>query len=335
MKACVTCFTILIIFSLGNLQAQTKFKERVNINIYEKVDADSSIKFLKQEEYSLTKGYDIWVINYRTKKDTLELKKGDRLITEIEKTNKGKTYTVKTDSIVMRDTVMIFESKEKYSSKAEIDPGTYSANIYASNDTLYVNFWLETINDSTYYDYKNPEESDFQFLPTKKYFITLKNRQSAVFWGHNLEIAAVTIPFKLSFGYEKDNVEVPAEFNTGVNISTFIGRRLTRHSYRYDTFDKMVEKESSFSVGAVLGVSSIEVDSSSTYLSANPVLSKKNVPVFNAGLGAIVNIGDFNLGLFYGYDFGIGKSAAKWNFHQKPWLGFGFGYKVALFTKSE
>ncbi|MBD3615362.1 MAG: hypothetical protein HUJ22_02230 [Gracilimonas sp.] len=325
-------FTGLILFLFSEFATgQTKFKERVMINVVH--IKDSSQKKIAQ--YSKLDSLDIMELKTRSKKVVLDINKGDQLITTVEKTINGKTYTVKSDSIFSQNDVIIKSISETYSERASISSGRYAANLYASNDTLYINFWLAEHNDSTYYDFDAPNEADFKFLPNKKYFITLKNRQAVSFWGHNWEIGAITLPFKMHFGFEENNVKVPAEFNTDINISTFVGRRLSRVNYRYDMYEGMKNRNLNLSYGAVLGFSAQEIDSSSTYLSNNPVLTKTSVPIFNLGVGLLFHISDFNLGVFYGWDFGIGTAATKWNFHQNDWLGFGLGYKIALFNKKE
>lgn len=318
---------ICVLFSL-QLQAQTRFNEYVSIDVIKNQTPDSLINAFGQSEFFTMKGLLIKVLETRNKAVKLELKAGQQHNTELEKIYSGVKHTISTDSIVARDTTLNFTIKEKYSDIAPIDSGRYVANIHTSNDTLYINFWLEQINDSTYYEVDNPEKYDWNFVPTKKYFVTLKNRQSIVLWGFNYEISALTMPFKLHFGYD----DVSAQFNSQVNISTYIGRRFSRHNYRYDTYEGMKKSESSFSGGIIFGISSTSVDSTNSSITD---LSPTSVPVFSAGMGGVFNFGDFNLGIFGGYDIGIGSTASKWNFHQKPWMGFGFGYKVALFGNSE
>lgn len=331
-------FLVLVIGILSILDAkgQTRFKEYVLVNIFEKPLSSSTEGIVKQEQFSILFKYTINKFDIRDKKEYLRLKKGQLHITETQKTIKEVTHTIKTDSIVTSDTTLVITSKEKYSTPAYIKPGSYRANLHPSNDTLYINFWLDVKNNVSYYDANKPEITEFLFLPTETYFITLQNRQSVRFTGKNWEVAALTIPFRLHFGYSNSIDTVAASLNTDVNISAFFGRRITRRNYRYESHRGILENKFSFSHGLTLGLSSTNIDSTNTIgLSPKNDIEEITVPIFTLGYGLMMNISDFNLGVFGGYDFGIGKNAAKWNFHQRPWFGFGFGYKLALFTKME
>lgn len=317
-------FLVLLGANSINVTAQTKFKERVSITVNQKTTPDSLLSIFGQSEFYSIKGLTVMIKKTRDKTIELELKAGQQHIVEQEKSYSGQKHILRSDSIVTKDTTLVFTVKESYSTVANIDNGRYVANLHTSNDTLYINFWLDVINDSTYYQVQNPDKYNWDFLPTEQYFITLKNRQSMSFWGYNWEIAAVTLPFKLHFGYS----DTPYDFNTAVNISSFIGKRYSRFNYRYDTYEKMKKSDLSFSVGAVIGISSMIIDTTNTNEST---LEQTNAPILSLGFGGIFNLRDFNLGVFGGYDFGIGTTASKWDFHRRPWLGFGFGYKIALF----
>jgi hypothetical protein len=42
----------------------------------------------------------------------------------------------------------------------------------------------------------------------------------------------------------------------------------------------------------------------------------------------MTSIYNFNFGFFGGFDLGFGNSAKKWNFNNRPWIGFGIGYNI-------
>lgn len=327
MQKIFTGIFILLICSSVSI-AQTKFKERVYITVNDESLSDSLVKFLGQKEFYRTNGYKVMVLETKSKVENLVFKPGDRHIAETTKTVNGITHTIKTDSIISKADTIVLEKKEKFTKLADIKEGKYPANLHASNDTLYINFWLDKSNDRTYYDENVPEDSVFSFLPNKTYFITLRNRESVSFWGGNWVLSAVTVPFKMNFGKQGD----PTILTTGINVSTFVGYRFSKHSYSYDMYKKMNKNEFSFSLGPILGLSSQEIDSAST---SGQVLVKNNTPLLTAGFGGVINIKDFSIGVFGGKELGIGKEARTWNYHNRWWVGVGFGYKLALFNKPE
>lgn len=201
------------------------------------------------------------------------------------------------------------------------------------NEFLWSSFSKEKIsvvsadkNDNTTYFKKYPENA----------YIKLENRQYIKLKFSAWEMAALTIPFKYRFETSQNSITVPSEFSTDINISTFVGRTTGSLIYKNQASKKIKPHGSAISTGAFFGFSIVEIDSASTSLLGDEALTeKRTVLAFSPGLGAVYNFMDFNVGLFFGWDIGLGNTAQKWNYSNKPWLGFGIGYNLTMLGKKE
>lgn len=175
----------------------------------------------------------------------------------------------------------------------------------------------------------------FKKYPEKAY-IKLENRQYIKLKFSAWEMAALTIPFKYRPEVSKDDITVPSVFKADVNLSTFLGHTCGSLTYRHQASEKVKPQGSAFSKGVFFGVSVAEIDSTSTSLrGAKALTEKRTVLSLTPGFGAMYNFMDFNIGLFVGWDIGVGEVGRKWNYHQKPWLGFGIGYNITMIGKKD
>ena len=73
----------------------------------------------------------------------------------------------------------------------------------------------------------------------------------------------------------------------------------------------------------VFGLSALEIDSASTSLRGeNALKSSRTVPTFTTGFGAVLDLNDFNIGCFLGWDFDLGSNGQKWNYSNDLWNWF-------------
>lgn len=319
--------TIIFLITSFLVQGQTTFKHKVFIK--GKGIPEDSLE-IKQDEKLLSK-YEMFEIKQKSIIDTLVINKSSNLKTTREYKSKGVHYKVEKNVNVNADSIIIFTKKKEYSERFYLPKGKHKANLSVSKDSILINFWLT----NNYYNLKPKEQEKSPYLPNTKYFIKLKNREYVSFSYSNYEISALTIPFKYHFGYSENDIEIDPVFNADLNISTFIGKRFGKASYTYDTYKGMIENNWSVTVGGFLGLSSQKIDSTSTSMDDNPLDKEMNVPSLSYGIGAVFNISKFNLGLFLGADKGLGNTAEKWNYDNRLWFGFGFGYKLAFLGKQE
>ncbi len=322
-KILAIIFLITSFFALG----QTTFKHKVIIK--GKGIPKDSLE-IKQDE-KLLSNYEMFEIKQKNTIDTLTIDKTSSLKTTKEYKSKGVHYEVERKLNINADSIIIFNKKKEYSKRYYLPKGRHKANLSVSKDSILINFWLT----ENYYNLEPKEKKKSPYHPNTKYFIKLKNREYASFSYTNYEISALTIPFKYHFGFSENDIEIDPVFNADLNISTFVGKRFGKVSYTYDTYKGMIKKNWSVTVGGFLGLSSQKIDSTSTSLDDNPIEKEMNVPSFSYGIGAVFNISKFNLGLFLGADKGLGNTAEKWNYDNRLWFGFGFGYKLAFLGKQE
>jgi hypothetical protein len=211
------------------------------------------------------------------------------------------------------------------------------ANIKQSNDTLYINYWLNKEYNEIC-DKKSDTFNECICNPPRDpntYFILLKDRQYASFRHTRFEFGALTIPFKARWQSKKNNQSIPADFSIDFNASMYFGWAFGKTKfYYYKNHDKQPTSRM-FSFGFFTGFSQVKLDSTNTYTDIAPVLKEKNVPALSLGMALMANIRSFSFGVFPGWDIVFGPTGSKWNYNGRPYLGFGIGYKINFNPKKE
>lgn len=178
---------------------------------------------------------------------------------------------------------------------------------------LHVNYWLGAKYDRN-----------------EKYYLKLENRQYASFWFNSIEGGALTIPFKYRPKFKKNNVDVPSELTADINVGGYLGYSFGKIKYMYRRNEEKDPSKWLVSIGPFLSVSKVDVDSSSSISATEPMKQKKTIAVLSPGIGLMTSINDFRFGVFVGNDWAVGKESQKWDYHNKWWFGFGFGYNLGL-----
>jgi hypothetical protein len=321
---------LTVIISTNILTAQTtEFKSRVYVWVK---PSNTSMKSLSSEKQFAP--VLIMEVKEKKKADTLKALDNSLLTIKREKTFASTTYeNEKEIKVTAKDSLIIGAKTYTDGEEVKVEGeqiGIYKANISVSKDSLMINFWLP----SDYYTDENVRKSK-AFHPDKTYYIKLKNRQAKSFYYANIELSAVTIPFKFHPGFKKGEIDVAPDFATGINVSTFLGYRLGKTTYMYDKYKGMLNTKYSASLGGFVSINSVKLDSSSTAIDLKPLKKETNAPTLSLGGGLVFDIQDFNLGFFVGIDKGIGAEANKWNFNNKLWYGFGIGYKLGVIGKKD
>lgn len=171
-----------------------------------------------------------------------------------------------------------------------------------------------------------------------KYKLKLKNREYIPYNHKSLDLGALVIPFKYRFGYKKDSIEVKDDVVAGINIGAYAGYKITRSSLRNRKNTYTPTSIASLRIGAFLNLSSTTLDSITTTAGPEPMKGKssQNIAVLSGGLGLMVDVRGLQVGVYGGWDFGLGGVARSWNYHGRRWLGFGLGVKLTdLFSKKD
>ena len=229
---------------------------------------------------------------------------------------------------------------------------------YIEKDTTYrltkdtsVTLWKTCIKDTAKSWFKNSDLiiEVFNITETDKveyylvnkydnkadYSIKLDNREFIAYHKRSIEFGPLTIPFKLRFGYTKNNIAIKQEFSADLNLGVYAGYKLGKYRVRYEGTSLKDLSNVSVSVGGFLNLSSISLDSASTSVGKVPFAKddKATIGIISPGIGLMVSVYNVQLGAFLGWDVGFGKDAKNWNFNNKPWLGFGLAYNLTGFWK--
>jgi len=177
-----------------------------------------------------------------------------------------------------------------------------------------------------------------RFDRNAKYILELQNREAISYNSKSLDFGALTIPFKYRFGFKKNGTEIKDDVTANFNIGVYGGYKLTNYSIINKAGTYTNRTFFSWRVGPFINLSSTTLDSVSTTVGKVPMKKddKQNIAVLSTGLGLMGDFRGVQIGVYGGWDFGVGSDAGNWNYHKRFWLGFGVGYKITdLFAKKE
>lgn len=197
----------------------------------------------------------------------------------------------------------------------------YIVNLSDNKDTMYIKFWYfkhKAKTDTTDPSVISKKNVDSTFAYPIKW--NEENHHSVRFnaWAVN----ATTIPFRYRL---KKNADLEANFlSAGVNISKIYGKT------RFYKHDQISPRQYYGGVGFFLGFSQQKLDSANT---RGNVKAEHMVAILNYGISYVYSWNNFNVSVAVGADNGFGGSAHYWednNFKYgfRPWIGFGFGFKL-------
>ncbi len=171
-----------------------------------------------------------------------------------------------------------------------------------------------------------------------KYILELQNREHIPFSYPSLDFGALTIPFKYRLGFSKNGISIPDDVTGSINIGVYAGYKLTGYSLINKAGTYTNRTLFSLRVGPFLNLSSTTLDSVSTTVGKVPLKKdvRQNIAVLSTGIALMGDFKGVQIGIYYGWDFGMGSEAENWNYHKQKWLGFGLGYKLTdLFAKKD
>jgi hypothetical protein len=171
-----------------------------------------------------------------------------------------------------------------------------------------------------------------------KYILELQNREYIAYNSKSLHLGALTIPFKYRFGFKKNGIDIKDDVTASFNIGVYGGYKLTRYSIINKAGTYTNKTSFSFRVGPFINLSSAALDSVSTTVGKVPMKKdeKQNIAVLSTGVGIMGDIRGVQMGVYGGWDFGMGSEADNWNYHKRFWLGVGVGFKITdLFAQKE
>lgn len=147
---------------------------------------------------------------------------------------------------------------------------------------------------------------------------------SKVFRKPSFDVDFVTIPFK----YRPIQSSFPQQFNANLNGAIYFGFRsdVYQVKYKYDLFRhqrRVTHYGLSFGVFTGLGSTAIN-----PWVTKNGINYEYEGVAWSKGIGAIIGINNFTLGLALGFDDLLDKNKDFWIYQRTPWLGLVFGLNL-------
>lgn len=158
------------------------------------------------------------------------------------------------------------------------------------------------------------------------YIIQLRNRDFISFRYRSWNFGAITIPFKFRSGYQIGTTIVENSHETDLNLGVFGGiTPWGRYRQRLEGNELKDLSKLSVTFGGFFGLSSTTLNKASTTAGAKPITDdkEKKLAVISTGIGGMFNIYNFQIGVFYGWDYGIGQEGKNWNYGGHGWWGLG------------
>jgi hypothetical protein len=308
---------------------QTKTKDGKNYTITKlaTLSKDSLLKFDKKQTLKIT-DFSGWVNIKEDEKDKSKLNINPWLSREqkidsstiIKRINKSIDCAGNYISIVKMDTLKKDEVY-RYSRVEKKDTISIKSDWFSKSKNI-----IEIYNSNAKIEYylinKFDQNADYYLKLNNRSFVSLK-KQSVVF-------GPVTIPFKYRFSHAKNEVNIESEFSADFNAGIFVGKNWGRYRVRYESKELKKLSNLSLTVGPFLSLSTTNLDSESSSGAKSPLREdeSKTIASISPGIGIMTSIYNFNFGFFGGFDLGFGNSAKKWNFNNRPWIGFGIGYNI-------
>lgn len=162
------------------------------------------------------------------------------------------------------------------------------------------------------------------------FYYKLENRQTVAFRYHAISFGAITIPLQYRLPYRADNgQDISGDFGTGPAAALYGGYTWGKASYTYLRHaENEIERDRSFTLGAFVGMSTVEVDSASSLSAAEPVTDETTVGVASLGVTGLLSFRGIEGGIFLGMDFAGGDAGSKWDYDRRPWVGIGVGFNL-------
>jgi hypothetical protein len=162
------------------------------------------------------------------------------------------------------------------------------------------------------------------------FYYELANRQTVKFRFRAISVGAITIPLQYRFPYTADNGrQIEDDFATGPTAALYGGYTWGKARYTYlKHAANEIQRDRSFTLGAFVGVSTIEVDSASSLSAAEPLTGETTVGVASLGATGLLSFRGVEAGLFLGMDFAGGSAGRKWDYDRRPWAGLGVGFNL-------
>ncbi len=163
----------------------------------------------------------------------------------------------------------------------------------------------------------------------KKCYLKIPENSRIVLMHSFIKFSAITIPFAVRPSL---NDTIGSKITTDLKIGGSVS-----YNMNWETFkNRRIEAKKSvvgISTGLGFGFSKITLDNTSTSLIEKPYKYAEDGLAFFINPGIGLNLKGFQIVGFYGWDFGLTKNVADWNYNKKKYLGIGLGIDITSFGK--
>jgi len=169
------------------------------------------------------------------------------------------------------------------------------------------------------------------------YRLQLKNREYVSYKSSSIDLAPILIPFKFRPAVGKGRSSAAQQITSDVNLGLFIAYSYGQYKLRREGDEYKDIGGWKFTTGLFFDFGTTTLDTSSTTTADIPLGGKQTASIFvvSTGFGVTASKWDVNLGVFLGWDYGIGDYAERWNYNKKFWVGLGLGYNLSNFWKKK
>jgi hypothetical protein len=175
------------------------------------------------------------------------------------------------------------------------------------------------------YEFTSPEDAYLN----EKFYLKIPENHRIVLTHSFVKWSAITIPFAIRPALN-DTIgsRLTADLKIGVSVS---------YNFNWETFkNRRIEVQKSvlgISAGLGFGFSMVTLDKSSTSLSEKPLEDTDEGLAFFITPGIGINLKGFKVVGFYGWDLGLTKNVAAWNYNKRPYIGIGLGIDISTLGK--
>lgn len=211
--------------------------------------------------------------------------------------------------------------------KEELVDDFYTQKIGRNTHKVYVN-----VEDDTLYIHKAQKLNHRWQVDTSRKILTSfpksleTDRNLSVFFSKkSFDIDFLTIPLK----FRPLRFDVPAQLNTNLNGSLYLGYRLDSYMISYKSkplkdWERHIH-HFGFSVGFFNGIGNTFVSPTNTQ---NILQQEYDGIVWNKAVACIFALNRLTLGLAVGTDYLLDKNREFWIYQNKIWYGFAFGLNL-------
>jgi hypothetical protein len=166
----------------------------------------------------------------------------------------------------------------------------------------------------------------------RSYYIKLEDREVTPIYYYTASFSGQVIPFKYRPSITTETDTIGSQMSSQFNASLSGGLNFGQTRYYYRNNEGIKSYKIGITVLGFFGTSLVTLKQNNTNISLNPITddSEKTTAVLSGGFGFTINIRSFSFGGFIGRDWAFGDSKKQWNYHDRTWTGFGFGYTTSI-----